>query len=161
MATTFLRAESAPANLTLHDIQSAAAALRRLNEIDSAPVLSLEDRQEVMRAKATCWTVIGAAAEALVSLMDAVAGDCDDETTNAEDERIDPRFTADCGPGCEVSDGGDIAWTERRDQTRAPLPNSPAHFQSNEDAEDDDAAEEDDHSGGDLDLGEGTSGIDC
>lgn len=111
MATEFLRAESGPANITLHEIHLVARALKRLHVIDSAPVLTVEDRAEIYQAKRACWSVVGGAAEALVSLMDAIAGDPDielngDESdgTFAEDEPAARFACMGNGPGCSIAD---------------------------------------------------------
>ena len=106
MATETVGAESISANITLKDIRQVAGARRRLNESDSAPVLTVEDRQQIFEAKAVCWNVVGYAVEALVSLMDSVAGDPDlKNDTDAEDafEDHDSRLN-DPGPGCPVAD---------------------------------------------------------
>ena len=88
---------------------------------------------------------IAAAIETMVTVLDLLDGDLDRE----ED---DP---AECN-----ADEERAAWIERVNQTRPALPAPPAHFQSHEDAEDDDPRElddpreEDDHSGDPLDHGE-------
>lgn len=103
MATVNLGAKSVPANVTVEDISKIARALQRLNKIQSAPVLSLEDRAEVTQAKALCWSVVGSAAEALVSLMDAISGDPDIELNGDEDDFM---YHGGDGPGCPIADPG-------------------------------------------------------
>jgi len=106
MAMTNLGADSAAANITIAELRHVTGALRRLNEIDSAPVLSADQRLEVFRAKALCWTVIGKAVESLVSLLDATAGDPDLENATGEDDAFEDHNErlGYYGPGCPVSD---------------------------------------------------------
>jgi len=72
---------------------------------------------------------IAAAIETMVTVLDLLDGDLDRE----ED---DP---AECN-----GDEERAAWIERVNQTRPALLTAPAHFQSHEDAEDDDPRELDD-----------------
>src|SRR4051812_37579250 len=73
--------------------------------------------------------------EVAISLLDIADGDSDFEETGAEDSFQDHRYG---DPGCPVSDPGGPSWLERLNQTRPPMINGTAHFQSHEDAEDDD-----------------------
>jgi hypothetical protein len=143
MATENLGGERALANITLHDVQHVARALRRLNEIQAAPVLSAEDRAQVADAKNLCWRVVGSAAEALVALMDAVAGDPDVEPngdeldgSNAEDEEGNFHLSHTSGLGCPISDPGEYATPEgvRQGEFKQSLPNEDAE-EDNEDCD--------------------------
>src|SRR6476469_282837 len=140
MATRNLGAKSVLANITLSDVHHAARALKRLNEIGCAPVLSADDRARVSEAKAVCWGVVGTAAEALVTLMDAMAGDPDIEPNGDELEDDDPAEVDD--PPEEEGHSEQAAWLERINQALPPLPLRPrASYRNGEDAEDEHDAE--------------------
>lgn len=109
MAIPNLRADSALANITIADLRQIASALVRLNQIDAAPVLSVEDRKEVSEAKRLCWSVVGSAAESLVELMNAMAGDPDIEDATGDEDAFEQHesHAGYGGPGCALSDPGE------------------------------------------------------
>lgn len=126
MATQYLEPGHPAANLTLHDVQHIAGALKRLNTIENAPVLSVEQRQEVSAAKAVCWATVSAVVESLVSLMDAIAGDPDLEPDDpAEDGDQDCCAAADDDPARCFGDGnpGDQSDCEEDDPSGDALDN--------------------------------------
>lgn len=93
---------------------------------------------------------VGAAAQALIDLLDDLDGDADlEDATDVEDDfHLTDRamgFAKGRGPGCDVSDTGEQAWIEwttmRGSQKRGP------NIAPIEDAEQDDEPEEDDPSG--------------
>lgn len=62
---------------------------------------------------------LGDMVEALIAQIDTLAGDVDMEETDAEDSFAPPAFALHFaeGPGCAVSDVGDVTWTEWHNRT--------------------------------------------
>lgn len=106
----------------LERLADARRVLSISNKLDRSPVLTVDDRHAIQKAKLLAWNVIAETVEGLVEVLDAASGDPDLEAGDAEDDFTDHRRAPWRGPGCPIADAG----------------------------EDDDPAEEDDPAGGDV-----------